>query len=65
MVVKVARENHDMRFYIPCLGPRTLETCAEAKIRVLAFEAGKSLLLEQETCEKLAKKHKLSVMTVG
>jgi len=65
VAVKVAREDHDMRFDIPCLGPRTLENCAQSGIRVLAFEAGKSLLLEQETCEKLAKKHKLSVMTVG
>lgn len=65
VAVKVARENHDMRFDIPCLGPRTLENCAQSGIRVLAFEAGKSLLLEQETCEKLAKKHKICVMTVG
>jgi DUF1009 family protein len=54
-----------MRFDIPCLGPRTLENCAQSGIRALAFEAGKSLLLEQETCEKLAKKHRISVMTVG
>jgi len=65
VAVKVARENHDMRFDIPCLGPRTLENCAQSGIRALAFEAGRSLLLEQETCEKLAKKHKISVMTVG
>jgi DUF1009 family protein len=31
---------------------------------VLAFEAGKSLLLEQETCEQLAKKNKISLVTV-
>src|SRR5689334_4824657 len=53
VAVKVAREKHDLRFDIPCLGPQTLETCAQAKISVLAFEAGKSLLLEQERCEKL------------
>ena len=51
VAVKVAKENHDLRFDIPCLGPQTLETCAAARIAVLAFEAGKSLLLEQETCE--------------
>ncbi len=65
VAVKVTREKHDMRFDIPCVGPQTLETCAAAKISVLAFEAGKSLLLEQETCENLAKKHKIAVTTVG
>lgn len=65
IAVKVAREQHDMRFDIPCIGTRTLETCAEARIRVLAFEAGKSLLLEQDACEKAAKRHKICVMTVG
>lgn len=65
VAVKVARENHDLRFDIPCLGPSTLETCAAARISVLAFEAGKSLLLEQEACEQLANKNKISVTTIG
>jgi DUF1009 family protein len=65
VAVKVAREKHDLRFDIPCLGPQTLETCAAARITALAFEAGKSLLLEQETCAQLARKHKITVTTVG
>jgi UDP-2,3-diacylglucosamine hydrolase len=65
VAVKVARENHDLRFDIPCVGPQTLETCANAGISVLAFQAGKSLLLEQETCEQIAKKNKIAVMTIG
>src|SRR3954471_10365485 len=39
VAVKVARENHDLRFDIPCLGPRTLEVCGAAGISVLAIEA--------------------------
>jgi len=65
VAVKVAKQNHDLRFDIPCLGPSTLETCARSGIEVLAFEAGKSLLLEEETCAALARKNKLSVTTVG
>jgi DUF1009 family protein len=65
VAVKVAREKHDLRFDIPCLGPKTLETCAAARIAVLAFEASKSLLLEQGACEQLAGKHKITVVTVG
>ena len=63
VAVKVAREKHDLRFDIPCLGARTLETCAAAKIAVLALEPGKTLLLEREACAGLAKKHKISVVT--
>jgi DUF1009 family protein len=65
VAVKVAKEKHDLRFDIPCLGPQTLETCARVQIAALAFEAGKSLLLEQDTCAQLARKHKIAVTTVG
>jgi len=65
VAVKVAREKHDLRFDIPCLGSQTLETCAAARISTLAFEAGKSLLLEQPRCEELARKNKISVLTIG
>jgi len=65
VAVKVAKINHDMRFDIPCVGPQTLETCASAKISALAFEAGKALLLEQETCARIADRHKISLTTVG
>ena len=64
VAVKVAREKHDMRFDIPCLGAKTLETCAAARISVLAIESGKALLLEREACEQLAKKAKICVTTV-
>jgi DUF1009 family protein len=64
VAVKVAKEKHDLRFDIPCLGARTLEVCAAARISVLAFEAGKSLLLEPETCDTLARKNKISLLTV-
>jgi len=65
VAVKVAKDNHDMRFDIPCIGLKTLETCAASGVAVLAFEAGRSLLLEQEACEGLARKNKLSVLTIG
>ena len=64
VAVKVAKLNHDMRFDIPCIGPQTLETCAAARIAVLAFEAGKALLLEQETCARLADRNRIALMTV-
>lgn len=60
--VKVAKAQHDLRFDIPCLGPRTLETCAAAGISTLAFEANRTLLLEADEVEALADRHRITVM---
>ena len=64
IAVKVAKEQHDLRFDIPCIGPETLKTCAASRISVLALEAGRTLLLEQEICGSLARKHKITVIAV-
>ena len=64
VAVKVAKPNHDMRFDIPCIGAKTFEICADARISVLALESGKTLLLERDQCEELAKKNKISVTTI-
>ena len=65
VAVKVAKVNHDMRFDIPCMGAKTFETCAAAKISVLALEAGKTLLLDRDECAELAKENKIAVTTIG
>jgi UDP-2,3-diacylglucosamine hydrolase len=64
VAVKVAKVGHDMRFDIPCIGLRTLETCAASGVAVLALESGRTLLLEQETCAQFAKKNKISLTTI-
>jgi DUF1009 family protein len=65
VAVKVAKEKHDLRFDIPCIGPQTLETCAAAKISVLALEPGTTLVLEQDACAQFARKQKLSLITIS
>ncbi|HEY9176011.1 MAG TPA: UDP-2,3-diacylglucosamine diphosphatase LpxI [Verrucomicrobiae bacterium] len=65
VAVKVAKVGHDMRFDVPCIGPKTLETCASAGIAVFAFEAGRSLVLEEEACAALARRHSISLTTMG
>jgi hypothetical protein len=64
VAVKVARDKHDTRFDVPCLGSRTIQVCAEAGIAVLAFEPGMTLLLDREEVEKLCKKHRIALTTV-
>lgn len=65
LAVKVAKQNHDLRFDIPCLGPETIQTCAAARISALGFEAGKALLLELETCQGLAERHKITITAIN
>jgi UDP-2,3-diacylglucosamine hydrolase len=61
VAVKVAREKHDLRFDLPCLGPSTVETCARAGVAVLAFEAGRTLLLDRAQAENLARRERVSL----
>lgn len=60
--VKVARKNHDMRFDIPCVGPKTLETCRMVTIDLLVVEAERTLLLDKEEMEQEAEKCGISVI---
>lgn len=47
-VVKVAKPRQDMRFDVPVVGARTLDVMREAGARVLALEAGRTLLLDKD-----------------
>lgn len=53
-MVKVSKPNHDMRFDVPVIGTKTLETAATAGISIIALEAGCTLLLEKEKLLSLA-----------
>lgn len=48
VVVKVAKPKQDFRFDLPVIGMDTLETIRRAGVRVLALEAGKSIILDRE-----------------
>jgi hypothetical protein len=54
VVIKVARPRQDLRFDIPVVGLRTLQAIAQSGARVLALEAGKTLLLDKDTLLKEA-----------
>lgn len=65
IAVKVAKEKHDLRFDIPCVGAQTLTTCAEARISVLALESNRVLLLEREAVEEILAKHAMTLAVAG
>jgi hypothetical protein len=45
-VVKIAKPNQDMRFDVPVIGVKTVETMQKAGATCLAIDAGKCLLLD-------------------
>ncbi len=47
VVVKVAKDGHDMRFDIPVIGARTIPMLKRARISALAFQAHRTVLLER------------------
>lgn len=53
-VVKVAKPQQDMRFDVPTVGCTTIETMHKARARVLAIEADKTIVLDQEQTIALA-----------
>jgi len=48
VAIKVAKEKHDVRFDIPCIGPQTVDALDRAGIGVLAIEAGRTILLDPD-----------------
>jgi DUF1009 family protein len=62
VMVKVAKPSQDMRFDVPVIGIETIRISAEARLRVIAVEAGKTLLLERHAIIDLANRSKLSIV---
>jgi len=62
VMVKVAKPNQDMRFDVPVIGVETIRVAAEAKLRVIAIEAGKTLLLERDAIVDFAGRTGISIV---
>src|SRR5438093_519806 len=62
VMVKVAKPNQDVRFDVPVIGVETIRIAVEAKLRVIAVETGKTLLLERDMIVDLAAHSKLSII---
>jgi len=64
-VVKVAKPQQDMRFDVPTIGPATIESMVAAGARVLAIEACKTIVIDQEETVALADRHGLTITAVN
>ena len=61
VVVKMIREDQDLRYDLPTVGTKTLENMHESGLTCLAVESGKTLILEPEKFFNLAEKFNISV----
>jgi UDP-2,3-diacylglucosamine hydrolase len=62
VMVKVAKPDQDMRFDVPVIGVETIRIAAEARLRVIAVEAAKTLLLERNAIVDLASGSNISIV---
>src|ERR1017187_4573112 len=61
-VVKVAKPNQDMRFDVPVIGIRTVETMIRAGATCLSVEAGRTLLFDREAMLKRANQAGIAIV---
>ncbi len=62
VVVKFAKPTQDMRFDVPIVGRRTIETMIAVRARVLALEAGRCLVMEEAEVIELANSHGIAIV---
>ena len=63
-LIKVAKPEQDMRFDVPTVGVMTLESLARSGGKVLAVEAGRTIMLDGDDFQKTASRLKLAVVAI-
>ncbi len=64
-VVKVAKPQQDMRFDVPTIGMGTIESLVAAGGKILAVEAGKTIIVDEPSVVAFANRHKLAIVALG
>lgn len=62
VVVKMSKPGQDQRFDIPVIGPRTLQNMISVNAVCLAIEADKTLIIDRDTCVKMANKNGICIV---
>jgi UDP-2,3-diacylglucosamine hydrolase len=63
VVVKVAKPEQDKRFDVPTVGTRTIESMRAAGAKVLAIEAGRTILLDEAETVALAERYGIAIVS--
>lgn len=61
-VVKVAKPQQDMRFDVPTIGLFTIESMVQARARILAIEAEKTIILDRDAVIEMADRYGLCIV---
>ncbi len=64
-VVKVAKPNQDMRFDVPVIGMKTVETMIAAGATCLSVEAGRTLLFDRDNMLRRASEAGIAIVAAG
>jgi DUF1009 family protein len=64
VVVKVAKNGHDMRFDIPVVGLHTAGTLRKAGVAAMAVEAGRCIVLERERVVRELDRRNIALVAV-
>ncbi|TNF54919.1 LpxI family protein [bacterium] len=65
VIVKVSKPRQDMRLDVPVVGTDTLSAMKKADAKILALEAGKSIIIDKEKFIKEANKAGISVVGIS
>ena len=63
-LIKVAKPQQDMRFDVPTIGLGTLESMVAAGGRVLAIEAGKTILIDEPQVIEFANRYGIAIVAL-
>lgn len=61
-VIKIAKPNQDLRFDVPVIGVKTIDTMQRAGASCLAIDAGRCLLLDEEAVMRAADVARIAVI---
>ena len=64
VVAKVAKPKQDIRFDMPAIGVKTIESMIQAGAAALVLEADKTLLVEKEKVIALADKNEITIVAM-
>ena len=62
VVVKVSKPKQDERFDVPTIGETTIESMIRVQAKVLAIEAGKTIIVQKEGVLALAAENQIKIM---
>ena len=63
-LVKVAKPDQDMRFDVPTVGLQTIENLNKARAKLLAIEADRTIMIDQEKVIDLANRYGMIIVAV-